>query len=493
MVKKKQTSQQALSPQKYLQERVRKLPIAECFISEHWKEAGDAIVIVSRLHKQNTYTLGFYLVDTFCRGVYDSFYKFNLSEDECKELLETNKDSVASASYTEVHNVLYGAIAFAEEAGIAPDDSFKLTKYILEEDTDDIPLIDFEFGKDGKYYLIANSKLEASRYLPTLKKHLGDDFTYVIAEDDDKEEEYDDYYDEDDQEIDKSELLAQLAMMAEERKAYPLSDYSYSHPAYPMVMNLENQHLATLFYDTEYMSHLPESCITEVLSYPHDSLVRDLELMALFETGCTCDEIPEDRLNGDFYSPMMHILMFLGEVHSENSLDVVLETLRQNMNYYEFHFADAMNEVYIPTLYILGQNQLPKLLSYIKEPGLYTFARYLLFPSVAMIAHKQPERRGEVIEWFRQVLLFYIDHIAENTHCDGSLAGMMMHDLINMKAKELLPEIKALYDTGKVDLQCCGNYKSVEEKILTVWNNGLREDYSLDIYERYQLFAKNWK
>lgn len=60
--------------------------------------------------------------------------------------------------YVTVHNLIYGAIEFAEEAGCSPDKSFNITRYILSPDTEDIPLVQFDFGKDGKHLLIANSR-----------------------------------------------------------------------------------------------------------------------------------------------------------------------------------------------------------------------------------------------------------------------------------------------------------------------------------------------
>lgn len=43
--------------------------------------------------------------------------------------------------------MIFGAIAFAEEAGITPSNSFELTQYLLEEDTEDVPLIEYDYGK----------------------------------------------------------------------------------------------------------------------------------------------------------------------------------------------------------------------------------------------------------------------------------------------------------------------------------------------------------
>lgn len=493
MAKKKKEPQQALSPQKYLKEKARNLPIAECFINKNWKEIGETIVAVSRRHKQGTYTLGLYMVDTFCRGVYDTQYQFNIEESRYRGLIDhiNNGNDMIAVEYVEAHNLIYGAVAFAEEAGIEPSKAFELTSYILEEDTNDIPLLEYEFGKEGKHSLVANSKFEASQYLPALKKNLGDDFTYSILQDTDEDE---DEEESDLTDFDNTELMEAFAKLMEHNKLYPLTDYSYSHPDYPMEMNLENEHLYMLFCDPDFNTELPKEITAEVLSYPHDSLIRDLEQMALFETGCTCDEIPPERLEGDYYSLLLHTLFFLGEVHGENSLNVVLETLRQNPAYYEFHFGDSMNEVFIPTLYLLGRDRLPDLLDYIKEPGLYTFARYLVFPAVALVAHKQPERRDEVLEWFRQVLVFYTDNADSNSYFDGSLSGMMMHDLINLEARELLPEIEALFQTGKVDPHSSGDYKQIEKELSTNCPEFRIPDkeYAFDIYERYQQFEEQW-
>lgn len=506
MAKKKKSTPPLLSPEKYIKERVRNLPIGQCTIDKEWKNIGLTFIVVPRLHKQGTYTIGTYLVDTFCRGIVDSTYYFNISEEAYQEQLTLMGEHFdrEEIDYVEAHNIIYGAIAFAETAGIQPHKSFELTRYILEEDTEDIPLIDYEFGKEEKHFLVAKDKIEASRYLPLLTKNLGDNFGYTLnnGKEEEEEEVYDEYeeyeeedpYDEYDEEAAflHAEMAAQIRKMVEKEKEGSItSSYSYVHPAYPTTLNLAHPKLKTLFYDPQHLSSLPEEAITEILSYPRESLIRDLELMALYETGCTCDGIPRARLNQVYYTPMLHILFFLGELKGENSLNVVLETLRQNDDYMEFHFGDAENQIYIPTLYLLGQDRLQTLWEFVQEPGLDPFAHYLIFPAVALIAREQPERRREIIEWFRKVLVFYTEKIAEATYCDGTLAAMLMSDLLDIQAQELLPEIKALFDTNLVDEEFSGDYKEVEEKLLS-GEGRFYENYVFDIYERYKDYKQNW-
>lgn len=57
---------------------------------------------------------------------------------------------------------------------------------------------------------------------------------------------------------------------------------------------------------------------------------------------------------------------------------------------------------------------------------------------------------------------------------------MMLNALISIKAKELLPEIEAMFATGCVNEDCSGDLEDVKTE------NGL------DIYQRYQEYYKRW-
>lgn len=185
---KNKQPQQQLTPEKYIRLKGRNLPIVKCEITEDWKdlEQGPFMVIVTRQHVNGNFTCGVYLVDIGCLGVKDSDFCFNLLKFEYDDFIEEVKGDVpfAEISYSEAHNIIYGAVSYAEELGIEPHKSFELTEYLLDEDTDDFPLIEYEFGKNGKPYLVANDELEASRYLSILEDATGGDFEYMILDDD---------------------------------------------------------------------------------------------------------------------------------------------------------------------------------------------------------------------------------------------------------------------------------------------------------------------
>ena len=491
--KKTQPSQKKFTPESYIRQKARMLPIGDCYISDDWQHAGEAIVWVTRCHPQGTYTVGIYLVDTFCLGVKNSYYRFSIDSLDYEELLQHFEKSktLRKVSYEEAHNLIYGAVAFAEEGGIQPGKSFALTQYLLEEDTDEIPLIEYEYGKDGKHFLMANDRLELNTYAPVLRDTLGaDQFMYSLPEDE-KPSNGEDY-----RYIDPEtrSIFQNLLENLRNRPEIPEEVYSYHHPDYPVALNVKNQWLVTLFYDPDNAYYLPDETIRKVLALPHEELRNDLEQIILFETGCTCRKISREQWDAPYASVLLHCLFFLMALDDERSLPVVLETLCQSKDYDEYHFGDVATEVYVPVLYALGQNQLDKLFAYLQIPGLHNMFRYEVFPAVALVASRQPERRGEVIEWFRKVLQFYAPRLERQECCDGFLIGLMTSPILDLKAEELLPELKILYDTGLVDEGCCGDYDHIAKEISS--NNNLKniEHFPTDIYECYhnmKRFADN--
>lgn len=187
MAKKKQKKasggQQFLSDEQFIRQRIRQLPTDKCYITDVFEESGTNHIIVTRRHTGGRLSIGVFMVDRLCLGVKDSFYRLRIEDYQMDDILHGPEGiTFRECSYEEAHNRIYGAIAFAEEGGIKPHKSFALTKYFLEEDTDDVPLIEYEFGENGHHVLVCDSLAEASQYAPILRKHLGvDGFKYLIG------------------------------------------------------------------------------------------------------------------------------------------------------------------------------------------------------------------------------------------------------------------------------------------------------------------------
>lgn len=493
--KKKSAPQPQLSPEKYIRLKARTLPIAACYINEDWQECGEANIIVVRSHKSGNYTIGQYLVDTYCLGVKDTFCSFNISQSDFNMRLRKMPNRVDIA-YNEAHNIIYGALAYAEdEAGVTAHPSFRLTQYVLEEDTDEIPLIEYEFGKDQRPFLIVDSQFEANKYLPTLREIQGDDVPFLIADRNsgahERAEEVnglslggDLFF--------KDKIRAAMERMKEQMqhfKELPHTTYAYVHPYYPSVLEMTHSELEVI-RDPAYPYSLPREVIEQLLALPRKSLIADLNHIILYELGRTCDTIIKDMFQ-DCSNTITHALFLLGELKAAESLQTVLEVLRQNDASLDSHFGDARIDAFLLTLYFVGRNQTDELLAYLKEPGLDSFARTYVPPVLAFIAINEPDRRGEVIDWLRQLIGFLVANVADDTVFDATLAGSIPSVALDIKAVELLPDLKELYDTGQVDCMRCGDYAKVES-LMRLGRMPLTDYSVVDIYQRYRRYEENW-
>ena len=194
---KKNTLKQ-LSPENYIKQKARLLPIEKCYINKEWEEMKMATIIVARKHVTENTTLGFYFVDMMCLGVKDSFYEFNISKYDFLDKIEQFK--LEEVPYILVHNIIYGAMAYAEDYGFSPCKAFSITSHILEEDTEDMELIDIEFGVNGKPFYMRgaeDSMVKVNQILKTLEKNAGEG-NYEYAIDLDLFEDDDDFDDEND-------------------------------------------------------------------------------------------------------------------------------------------------------------------------------------------------------------------------------------------------------------------------------------------------------
>lgn len=153
MAKQQQTKQ--LSPENYIKTKARTLPIDKCYVNADWKESGMANIAVERKHTNGNFTYGVYLVDLFALGTKNTFWDFN-TPISIYEKLKQGPD-IVEIDYNLAHNIIYGGNEYATENGFKIHKDFiNLTQYILEVDDDRIPLIEIEFGKNGKPLVIHN-------------------------------------------------------------------------------------------------------------------------------------------------------------------------------------------------------------------------------------------------------------------------------------------------------------------------------------------------
>ncbi len=169
-------AQNKQSPKKYIQTRASKLPLHECLINSGWEEKGLATILISKKQTGGNFIIGMYLIDTFCLGLKNTMFNFNLNDDDYNELKEkmAGSETFIPCDIVKAHNIIYGAMDYAEELGFLPHKDFKITKYLLNPELIDDGIDEIEFGLNNKPFFIAGPDDNINRIMATLNRNVGD-------------------------------------------------------------------------------------------------------------------------------------------------------------------------------------------------------------------------------------------------------------------------------------------------------------------------------
>ena len=485
-----------MSPERYIKEKGRAIELYKSYISPEWEENGIANVLVTR-RKRNGELIGvMFLVDTFCLGVKDVSLIPPMDEDEMWDKLKKFNDHIGleEIPYVEAHNIIYGAVAFAEDAEIPPCKDFEWASGILEEDTDDIPLIEYEFGKDGKYCLFLDSDdIEAKKWIPALEKCLGDKFTYIV----DGETAFDDFSDNYESgncedmpaiQLRRHMLMAdtlyqtspELQQLIEELK--DMRDPALTHRPNPYARHpREPYHYDAPDYNLNPQLHIPVLWNFIDPQGPGDALHNDKEIRT--------NELLEDlealgthvmahyHTNGEKFCfnvtpqyTLDAVIGFFGQLPDPSLVDIMLEFMRQDFDFVNLYIPDG--ERFFKTLYkcatsFPAHDKTKKLVDFLHEPGRDVFARTLVMSALAAIAVNNPKRRQEIIGIFNDLAKWMKDNIPDLNGCDAKYAGELAWIVCDLKAGETLPYILDLYDSKIIDESVTGD----REEFLEAFND----------------------
>ena len=181
--KSKIVNKKPLSETDYIKKFARILPVEMCEMTFSLTNPHTVRVLVVRKEPKGMYTIGFYLIDSWCRGLYDTYCRAHVSQENLDEILTINLDSrkVVPMTYDEAHNFIFGAIEYSEDAGFSVPKEFAWSQYVLAEDTDDIPMIHYEWGLDGKRVLECNTREQFKRAKNILERNLSPDEYMLIG------------------------------------------------------------------------------------------------------------------------------------------------------------------------------------------------------------------------------------------------------------------------------------------------------------------------
>ena len=232
---------------------------------------------------------------------------------------------------------------------------------------------------------------------------------------------------------------------------------------------LIHKELEKLFFEDEEF-YLDEVTINEILALPHHSLIEDLKVLlkdTLYRYEYNTDE------GYGLYA--LHILILLYEIGDDSVLEDILEFFKIERDVTDYYFGDVLTNNFWVIFYKLGFNKFEQLKDFMLLPAINTFHKTEISKAVCQIALHRPERYDRCVLWFKEVLSHYRDASLDDNVIDSSLIGLMVGDVIDMKAVELLPLIKELFDKEIIDETINGDYEETKD----LFNSNNREKLKL--------------
>ena len=530
---KGQVAARPLSAKEYIRTKARQLELGTCYMSNN-REVRDAqkFVIVTRRHKQGNITLAAFIIDTDGLGVLDSMHEFNLPQEDFQEYLklqeENNVWKFEQVSYELAHNYIYGAVAWAEEAGFQPASSFELDRYILEEDTDDVPLIELEFGKDGKHIIHCFSESECERRYNVIIQHLKQEEFEIIFhmdkdEDDDDEDFEDDGDDEgdfpeelthprfvqmlkhaDDQEImDYAQRLIEdskdnpmlklmlepvikrgadavrkaVIMMSEmaertkkEQELYPELPYQVvDDTEYPCEAKLSKTFQNVFLTDCPWvwnLKDLPPTASAGIRRMKKEN--QQAQLLSLL-TAAIGDykKNPEEQLHyANLYCAWQLMLECVDEHCVEDTRKVLLQWLRQPKEFLDFHFGCYVFDILPELCAPLFKDAQQQLLDFIKD------SQYTPFKKAATDAFTSMLKKGfisreQCVEAYRDIYRFWAEHWDEHRYCCAEDISLALCHAMELHLSELKPEVERFFTLDHaVNPNICGSKEDVMKEVM---------------------------
>lgn len=237
---------------------------------------------------------------------------------------------------------------------------------------------------------------------------------------------------------------------------------------------------------------IDHNLVREILALPRETLIEDLHrvLYDSFERFHYFSEKIEWQ--NETHEFPLHALFLITELRDEQSLHVILDLLRQGEEYLEFWFNDYLTEEFWETIFWLGMNNLDELVSFMQEPGIYSYAKTEIAVAVSQIALYYPERRNEVISWFRSLFLYFLANQENEDLINVEMIGLLVCSVMDFHGSELREEIIAIYENGLAWPGTAGKLSTVlkELEMIPFPDDYKREMYS--IFSRYDDILNTW-
>lgn len=429
--KKSNSKAQPQSKESFIREKARSFPLSNCYISSEDWSPYPRNVIITRERSNSNKMVGIFTIDPLCCGLIKSDVLISVTPDELERKLEPiTSESISnqplgydSITYEEAHNYIFGAIEFGREGGIEPDIAFSVTKYMLEPDDDQIPVIDYEYGYEGRHIFLQDiydhsGFLNTEHTIKKLGQYLGVNFRISTTSD-------------------------------FKFKINSSEPYSLTTGPFPDELSLTNALLEqTLLSPTQ--TRLSNTAIAAIVALPRRSLIEDLHNATLWAIGILHRDTPCSLRHNARYI-LRHVMAILIQIKDPAAQSIVIDAMRESDEITQYYFGEWASDLLgAALLYTTDASNLSVLEDFIFTPGVFTWRRIDGLSTLMDLEILYPELK----EHINNIIHRYLDHIAENlaskTACDSLTASVLMEILYQIGQPDMEPVIRKIFSTGQL-------------------------------------------
>lgn len=240
--------------------------------------------------------------------------------------------------------------------------------------------------------------------------------------------------------------------------------------------------------------YIGEEKLNVLLSLPKESLTKDLELVlhdSINRYGYFSDLVEAEKWNEEKMNFVIHAIFLLGEIESTSSLNTIFMVLSQSDKYFDLFLGDFLTSLIWEPVYKMANQNLEACKQFMFKPAIDTYARTTFPDMVEQLALHKPERRGEAIQWFKDIIQFFLNSKLEDNVIDSDVIGLLVCNVIDIEGKELLDDIELLFKKAIVSKGICGEWNEVKDAFERPAKFDKKKDI-LPIAERYVEITSTW-
>lgn len=256
---------------------------------------------------------------------------------------------------------------------------------------------------------------------------------------------------------------------------------------YLEVQNLEAPVLTNpsleILYQTKTKA-LKEAQQKEIITLPREALIKDLTQI-IIDAMSRWSHYEMTDFEEETHDFLTHALYFLGALKAESSLQVVLDLFRMGHDFIDFWFADWIDGIIRPVLYDIGATQFSELKAFVLEENIGGFHKLHASWVVSQVGLHQPEKRPVAIQWFKEVLTHFLSQPTNKKLIDTNFLSWVNTQLIDLRAVDLLPIIKEIWNKGWIQEDIIGDIKKIEKELKQAPHPSSKDPLPENIHEYY--------